>query len=193
MPYLYAQAIEASATGVPVMRSMVLEHPHDPGCATLDRQYHLGDALLVAPVFTESGEVDFYLPDTGRGAWTHLLSGERQAGGRWHRETHDFSSLPLYVAPGTVLPWGREDQRPDYDYADGVVLRVFALADGQRAPFAVAGLDGRIAARGTVQRVGRTYTATVEAGTLKAWRLEVDGQASPVQAEADRLEWITAA
>jgi alpha-D-xyloside xylohydrolase len=189
MPYLYAQAIEASATGVPVMRSMVMEHPDDPGCATLDRQYHLGDALLVAPVFTESGEVDFYLPDTGRGAWTHLLSGEHQAGGRWYRETHDFSSLPLYVAPGTVLPWGREDERPDYDYADGVTLRVFGLADGQRAPFAVAGLDGRIAARGTVRRAGRTYTATVDAGALKAWRLEVDGRASPIQAESDQLEW----
>ncbi|HEX6706194.1 MAG TPA: alpha-xylosidase [Albitalea sp.] len=179
MPYLYAKAIEACETGVPMMRSMLLEHPHDPACATLDRQYQLGEALLVAPVFTESGEVDFYLP---QGRWTGLLSGEVKQGGRWHRETHDFMGLPVYVAPATVLPWGRETERPDYDYASSVTLRVFGLDDGASAPFAVASSDGRIAARGTVQRDAQRYTATISEGGLRDWCLEVDGQRSPVQA-----------
>jgi alpha-D-xyloside xylohydrolase len=184
MPYLYAKAVEASETGVPMMRSMLLEHPHDPGCATLDRQYQLGESLLVAPVFTDSGEVDFYLPE---GRWTHLLSGEVKSGGRWHRETHGFMSLPLYVAPNTVLPWGSETERPDYDYARGVTLRVFALDDGASAPFAVASPDGGIAARGTVRREGGSYTAKVEQGALRDWCLEVDGQRSPVQASSATL------
>jgi alpha-D-xyloside xylohydrolase len=181
MPYLYAKAIQASETGVPMMRSMLLEHPHDPACATLDRQYQLGESLLVAPVFTESGEVDFYLPE---GRWTHLLDGRVREGGRWYRETHDFRSLPLYVAPNTVLPWGSETERPDYDYARGVTLRVFALDDGASAPFAVAAPDGRIAARGTVRREGGRYTATISEGGLREWCLEVDGERGPVQAGA---------
>lgn len=179
MPYLYAKAIEASETGVPMMRSMLLEHPHDPACATLDRQYQLGESLLVAPVFSEGGEVDFYLP---QGRWTGLLSGEVKQGGRWHRETHGFMSLPVYVAPNTVLPWGGETERPDYDYTKGVTLRVFALDDGASAPFAVASSDGRIAARGTVHRDGERYTATISEGGLRDWCLEVDGQRSTVQA-----------
>jgi alpha-D-xyloside xylohydrolase len=186
MPYLYAKAIEASETGIPMMRSMVLEHPHDPGCAALDRQYQLGEALLVAPVFTESSEVDFYLP---QGRWTHLLNGQVREGGRWYRETHDFMGLPLYVAPNTVLPWGSETERPDYDYAKGVTLRVFALDEGVGASFAVAAPDGSIAARGTVRREGGRYTARVEQGTLKDWCLEVDGQRSPVQAGGATLEF----
>lgn len=186
MPYLYAKAIEATETGVPVMRSMVLEHPHDPACATLDRQYHLGESLLVAPVFTDSGEADFYLP---AGRWTHLLSGQVVDGGRWHRETHDFMSLPLYVAPGTVLPWGAETERPDYAYAQDVTLRVFALDDGASAAFSVASPQGHVAARGTVTRRGLVYTAAVEAGALRRWRLEVDGRCSPVQDTSDRLSW----
>ncbi|MFO1339921.1 MAG: alpha-xylosidase [Burkholderiaceae bacterium] len=186
MPGLYAQAIEACETGVPVMRSMVLEHPDDPACATLDRQYRLGDALLVAPVFTDSGEVEFYLPE---GTWTHLLDGQARAGGRWYRERHGFDSLPLYVAPGTVLPWGADDERPDYDYADGVTLRVFALADGASAGFAVASPQGHVAARGVVVREGGQYTATVTEGALRRWRLEVDGQASPVLADGASLRW----
>jgi len=190
MPYLYGVAIDATQTGVPVMRAMVLEHPGDPACVTLDRQYHLGDALLVAPVFAESGEVDFYLPRTGDGAWTHLQSGEKKAGGHWYRETHDFMSLPLYVAAGTVLPWGAETGRPDYDYAAGVTLRVFELADGASAPFVVPTAAGGIAARGAVRRAGRTYTATVGEGALRDWRLDVDGRSSPAQVAGDTLAWM---
>ncbi|WP_377154999.1 alpha-xylosidase [Roseateles sp. UC29_93] len=185
MPYLYATAIAASETGVPTMRAPVLEFPDDPACATLDRQYHLGDALLVAPVFTDSGEVDVYLP---AGRWTHLLSGEVVDGSRWRRETHDFMSLPLYVAPNTVLPWGLQTERPDYDYADGVVLRVFALDDGATAPFAVASLDGSIAARGTVTRSGADYRARIVEGALYDWTVEVDGRRSPPQT-GSALDW----
>ena len=186
MPYLYAQAIAATETGVPMMRSMVMEHPHDPACTTLDRQYHLGDSLLVAPVFTESGEVDFYLPE---GTWTHLLSGEVKPGGRWHRETHDFLSLPLYAAAGTVIPWGSETERPDYDFARGVTLRVFALADGATARFEVASLQGDLAARGTVRREGRRYSVDVTEGALTDWCVEVDGVRSAVQAAGASLDW----
>ena len=186
MPYLYAQAIAATETGVPMMRSMVMEYPHDPACTTLDRQYHLGDSLLVAPVFTESGEVDAYLPE---GTWTHLLSGETKGGGRWVRETHDFLSLPLYVAPGTVLPWGSDAERPDYEFDRGVTLRVFALADGATSSFAVASLQGTIAARGTVRRTGGHYQVDIAEGALHDWRLDVDGRQSAVQGTAMSLSW----
>ena len=186
MPYLYAQAIAATQTGVPMMRSMVMEHPHDPACTTLDRQYHLGDSLLVAPVFTESGEVDVYLPE---GTWTHLLSGAVKAGGRWVRETHDFLSLPLYVAANTVLPWGDESERPDYDFDQGVTLRVFALADGATAAFAVASLKGEIAARGTVRRAGDRYQVDITEGALRDWCIDVDGRRSGVQSTTTSLTW----
>lgn len=51
MPYVFAAACEASHRGIPVMRAMILEFPDDPGCDHLDRQYMLGESLLVAPVF----------------------------------------------------------------------------------------------------------------------------------------------
>jgi alpha-D-xyloside xylohydrolase len=189
MPYLFAKAIEATETGVPVMRAMVIEHPDDPASPTLDRQYQLGEALLVAPVFSDRGEVDFYLPELGGGMWTHLLSGEKRAGGRWVRETHGFLSLPLYVAPGTVLPWGAETERPDYDYARGVTLRVFELNDGASAAFVVPTPAGGVAARGVIERSGSTYTASVTDGALLDWSLQVEGQRSPVQVEGGRLTW----
>ncbi|HLO93031.1 MAG TPA: alpha-xylosidase [Burkholderiaceae bacterium] len=189
MPYLYAKAVEATQTGVPMMRAMVLEHPDDPACATLDRQYQLGESLLVAPVFAESGVVDFYLPEIGEGLWTDLLSGRKRAGGRWYREEHGMLSLPLYVAPGTVLPWGANADRPDYDYADGLTLRIFELADGASASFAVPSPSGAIVARGLVRRTGSTYSAELLEGTLRNWRLQVGDGTSAALAEGSTLRW----
>jgi len=85
MPYLWSAALEAHREGVPMLRAMLLEFPDDPACDTLDRQYLLGRSLLVAPVFTEDGTVDYYLP---AGRWTNLLTGQVQEG--WRREQHDF-------------------------------------------------------------------------------------------------------
>ena len=53
MPYLYSLAAETHREGVPAMRAMLLEFPDDLGAEDCDRQYMLGDALLVAPVMRE--------------------------------------------------------------------------------------------------------------------------------------------
>ena len=96
--YLLRCGEEAHLRGVPVLRAMFLEYPDDPACATLDRQYMLGPDLLVAPVFSADGEVDYYLPE---GDWTHVLDGRRiTSPGKWYRETYDFHSLPLWVKKG---------------------------------------------------------------------------------------------
>ena len=138
MPYLYQQGIDASHTGTPLMRPMQLEFPDDPAVGYLDRQYMLGSSLLVAPVFSEDGGVEFYLPE---GEWTSLLTGETVTGGGWRRETHGFESLPLYVRPGTVLPWGSRTDKPDYDYHEGLTLRVFPGGEGT-ATVTVTAPDG---------------------------------------------------
>ncbi|KOX34878.1 alpha-glucosidase [Saccharothrix sp. NRRL B-16348] len=127
MPYLNGAAKQANAEGVPMMRAMVVEFPDDPGCAHLERQYMLGDDLLVAPVFSDEGDVSYYVPE---GAWTHLLTGETVHGPRWVRDRCDFLTAPVLVRPNTVLPVGAVDDRPDYDYAEGVTLQAYQLSDG---------------------------------------------------------------
>ena len=152
MPYLYGAAVEAHEHGTPMMRPMMLEFPGDPACDTLDRQYMMGESLLVAPVFHADSHVDYYLPD---GLWTSLLDGRKVQGGHWQKETHDFLSLPLMVRPGTVLPMGKHDDRPDYDYTDGLELHVYQLAEGQTVTVKIPDLKGQLAA---------TYTVTMKNG-----------------------------
>ncbi len=127
MPYLYGQAVTNNQTGVPVMRSMLLEFPADPLCDTLDRQYMLGDSILVSPIFNEEGIGSFYLP---KGNWTHLLSGEVVAGGIWIKEKYDYLSLPLFVKENTILPVGNIEDKPVYDYLDGITFKVFQPKEG---------------------------------------------------------------
>ncbi|MER5949437.1 alpha-xylosidase [Streptomyces sp. NPDC001904] len=121
MPYLYGAAVEAHRTGVPLMRPMLLDFPGDPTARVLDRQYMLGPDLLVAPVFSADGDVEYYLPE---GTWTHLLTGEQVQGPAWRRERHGFDSLPLYVRPGAVLPLGADTSRPDGDWLTDLSLLV---------------------------------------------------------------------
>ena len=156
MPYLYQKAVEAHECGWPMMRPMILEFPDDPACDTLDRQYMMGDALLVAPIFRKDGQVQYYLPD---GAWTSLIDGEVIEGGRWQTEIHDFMSLPLMVRPGTVLPLGAVDSKPDYDYLDGLELHVYQLEDGESQVVTIPDLKGNVAA---------TFTVTMVDGQAKA-------------------------
>jgi alpha-D-xyloside xylohydrolase len=128
MPYLWAAAVQAHREGIPVMRAMLLEFPEDRTCACLDRQYMLGPDLLVAPVFSDDGQVDVYVP---AGEWTSWWDGSTVSGPGWVRQRHGFDSLPLLVRPGAVIAVGSRTDRPDYDDADAPTLEVFRLAGGE--------------------------------------------------------------
>ncbi|PWD50630.1 alpha-xylosidase [Serinibacter arcticus] len=175
MPYLGAAGETASRTGVPVMRAMALEFPGDRGVAGLGTQYMLGDSLLVAPVFSAEPGCEVYLP---RGTWTHLLSGERVEGHGWRREEHGFDSLPLYVRPGTVLPVGAVHDRPEYDWADGVTLRLFEIPDGYDATTTVPGGTGAPASYRVV-RDGETVRVSSTDAT-GAWSVALGALGEPV-------------
>ncbi|ROR72874.1 alpha-xylosidase [Bogoriella caseilytica] len=122
MPYLHQAGLAAHEHGTPVMRPMALAFPGDPATENLDRQYLLGPDLLVAPVFSAVGDVEYYLP---HGGWTHLLTGERAEGGAWRRERHDFDSLPLWVRDGAVLVTAPGAESFEHDYAEGAMVTVY--------------------------------------------------------------------
>lgn len=161
MPYLYGQAVRSHKEGRPVLRPMFLDFPEDRACDTLDRQYMFGDSLLVAPIFKENGEVQYYLPE---GTWYNLITGADVSGGKWQKETHDYHSLPLMIRPNTVLALGNNDQKPDYDYADGVSLLVSAFDEGAEAKIEIPDLKGETVMTVTAKRVGDEIHLHVEGG-----------------------------
>lgn len=169
MPYLYQTAVDAHKKGVPVMRAMLLEFFNDPAAETLDRQYMLGDSLFVAPIFTEEGEVTYYLPD---GKWTHLLTGEAAIGGRWYTETYDYFSLPLYVREHTVLVRGKEDSRTDYDFTKHINIQLYQLKIGNEAKAELYDASGEVKAIITAIRTASQIIIEVE-GSIEDASIEL--------------------
>lgn len=178
MPYLYQCAYKTSRTGVPMMRSMVLEFPEDRNCAYLANQYMLGDSLLVAPVLNEEGLAEYYLP---QGIWTNFLTGERRQGGRWYREHHGYLSIPLYVRENSIIALGAKDEGPVYDYADDVTFRVYAVKEGRQAETVVYSGDAVQEATISVERRGSTYTIIFQGE--KPCRVVLVGAGEPGKAE----------
>lgn len=159
MPYLYGQAVKAHVKGTPMLRPMFLDFPQDKACDTLDRQYMFGDSLLVAPVFKENGEVQYYLPE---GIWYNLITGAKVEGGKWQKETHDYHSLPLMVRPNTILPIGNNEVDAAYDFSDGVTLVLSEFAEGAKAEVEIPDLQGNIVMKACAQRHGEEIFVSVE-------------------------------
>jgi alpha-D-xyloside xylohydrolase len=98
-----------------------------------------------------------------------------QAGGKWHRARHGFDSLPLFVRPGTVLPFGAQDDRPDYDHTEGVTFRLYELADETTATCLVPTLQGEPGVTCTVRRAGRTVDVRLSGRVPRSWRVQLAG------------------
>lgn len=160
MPYLWSEAIQTSTTGIPMLRSMVLEF-EDMACRFLDMQYMLGEKLLVAPVFSKEGEAAFYLP---KGKWVDLLGGNCKEGGTYYRENYDYFNLPFYGRPNTIIPIGENEQEVEYDYDKDITLHVMPLEDGTCSNCQIFDQQENLLLDVTIGRDNNTYTIRVKKG-----------------------------
>ena len=166
MPYIYSEAMEAIKHGWPVsVRAMGFEFPEDRTAWSCDQQFMLGSRILVAPVFNEEGDVEFYLPE---GRWTSfwdagmynyctvVVRGSRNAneviervlqGPKWFKEKHDFTTLPLFVRQGTILVLGNEgEKRTVYDWVKPENHEVNLFEPNAESTFQVYDSNGVVAA-----------------------------------------------
>jgi alpha-D-xyloside xylohydrolase len=162
MPYLLSLGAEVTGRGTPTMRPMLLEFPEDEAVEHLERQYMLGGDLLVAPVFSARGDVSFYLPE---GEWISILTNESVPGGRWVREKHEYTSVPLYLRPGGVIALGDEDVRPEQTSTTALLVHP-ALSETRT-----------VDVPGGIFTVSRDGADIVASGPDTEWMLRVAGGA----------------
>ena len=160
MPYLYRNSMETAKTGVPMMRSMVMEYTQDRNCAYLDKQYMLGDSLLVAPIFNDESKAIYYLPE---GTWTQYLTGEVKEGGRWYEEPCGYLNIPVFAKENSLIATGNETMKPDYDYADHVQIKAYAIQDGAVASTTVYNMAQEAETEVSVKRDGDWIKIHVQA------------------------------
>lgn len=160
MPYLYRTAVQAHTQGTPSMRSMVLEYTKDKMCNYLDKQYMLGDNLLVAPIFNDESIGEYYLPEvpeTKKNIWTNFFTGEQQQGGKWYTGKYGYCEIPLMVRPNSIVAVGACDNDPEYDYAKDVTFRIYALEEGKEAETQIYQTNGELEVTLTAQLTNGTY------------------------------------
>ncbi|WP_067872153.1 NPCBM/NEW2 domain-containing protein [Agromyces aureus] len=108
MPYIYTLAEESHRTGMPMMRSIALEYPSDPGAYSVEsnNEFLLGEDYLVAPVFTDSDVRNgIYLPAGDQ--WVDYWTGKVHQGGRVvNGHPAPLDRLPIFVRAGAVVPQG---------------------------------------------------------------------------------------
>ena len=108
IPYLQQTILQATRTGMPVMRAMPLAFPGNALVRDYDTQYLCGDALLVAPIVQPGGGVEIALPP---GGWYDLNTRQRVGGGRVIRFKATLDQFPVFGREGYALPLGRAVQQ----------------------------------------------------------------------------------
>ena len=102
LPYIYTAMEEASATGIPAMRPMLLEFPDDARFAETADEFMFGSELLAAPVIVQ-GDVrkNVLLP---RGRWYDFTTCERFEGGGSITVAAPLGRIPVFARAGSVIP-----------------------------------------------------------------------------------------
>lgn len=110
LPYLQSAAAQSARSGLPVMRAMALAFPGNALTRSYETQFMCGDALLVAPIIAQGGEVEIALPP---GGWYDLASRQRVAGRQIVRYRASLDRFPVFGREGFALPLGRSVSRSD--------------------------------------------------------------------------------
>ncbi len=104
LPYIEKQAEQAHHKGIPIVRHLAWEWPHDKNVHTCSYQYLFGDDLLVAPVVDEQMQRRLYLP---KGEWIDFWKRARVVSGpRFIVEKAPLARIPLFIRRSgkTVFP-----------------------------------------------------------------------------------------
>ena len=91
LPYIIEQGEQSCLTGYPMVRALLMHHPHNRQVWHIDDEYYFGNDFLVCPVMNachtstdESkngvGTRDIYLPE---GQWIDFFTGRQWQGGQW--------------------------------------------------------------------------------------------------------------
>jgi alpha-D-xyloside xylohydrolase len=95
-PYISAQMAEAARTGLPPMRPLFIDFPHDPRAWFVEDEFLFGPDVLVAPI-TEYGarSREVYLP--AGATWTDVATRAEHAGGTVLQADAPLERIPVFV------------------------------------------------------------------------------------------------
>lgn len=131
LPYLYSTFVEASRSGLPVLRPLLVHFQGDRQARDTEDAYLVGAALLVAPVLGPGVTArNVYLPE---GSWIDWYEGDVYQGARFVAAAAPLDRIPLFVRGGSVIPTYDPVPRTTMGhFPESVTLEVFVPAEDGR-------------------------------------------------------------
>ncbi|HUK89170.1 MAG TPA: TIM-barrel domain-containing protein [Blastocatellia bacterium] len=167
MPYIYAQAMDSSAHGYPMLRTLFFEYPDDPTSWLIEDEYMFGSDLLVAPMIEEGQGRKVYLPP---GSWIDYQTGKAYTGGAWRQIAAGTIPVVLLVKDHSVIPHIAVAQSTSQMDWDNIELRVFST-DGVQASGLFALPKGELHSL-SLDPAGRTFSLKNDPFNSKIkWRI----------------------
>jgi alpha-glucosidase len=129
MPYLYSMFYEAHQSGIPVARSLALNHAFDENIyrSEYQNQYLFGGSFLVVPVESKKDFTKVYLPE---GLWFNFYTDQLHTGQQELLIELAKEVLPLYVKAGSIIPMQSQLSSLQDKPSETLYLHVFGGADG---------------------------------------------------------------
>ena len=123
MPYIWEQAKECSKLGLPMVRALLVEFPHDQGAWYVEDEYMFGSKILVAPLLESGNSRNVYLP---KGKWIDYQNGKVYEGGY---QTIEAGRIPaiILVKDDSVIPHAPLAQRTDQIDWNAVVNKEYKV------------------------------------------------------------------
>jgi alpha-glucosidase (family GH31 glycosyl hydrolase) len=178
LPYLYTAVHQACVDGVPLMRPLVIEFPHDPTVWNMSDEYLFGSEILVAPVMDEGArQRKIYLP---KGEWLDFWNETTYTGPQWFEVQAPLDILPLFVREGAIIPLGPEMDYSSQRRLDPLTVEIYR---GASRSFTVYEDDGETSAYQN-GAFAETAIEIIEGAEDFACRIgETRGEFAPANAE----------
>jgi len=109
MPYIYTFAREATQTGMPLVRALVLENQNDPNAYDAYCEYLMGKDILMAPLWSDTTFYrDIYLPE---GEWIDYFDETSYHGKQTINYHAPIDRVPILIKAGAIIPLAPDNQR----------------------------------------------------------------------------------
>jgi len=100
MPYILSEAEKTVQNRVPLSKPLIMVYPDDPNLVNNEDEFLLGSNILVAPILSEDGKRDIYLPE---GQWVYYYDNKTYEGRQWVSKQEGLNRVPFFIKKGTEL------------------------------------------------------------------------------------------
>jgi alpha-D-xyloside xylohydrolase len=173
MPYIYSLAGQTYINDYTIMRALAMDFPGDPAVNDIGDQYMFGPALLVNPVTEyKARSRNVYLPAPY--GWYDLQTGAHFSGGKTINADAPYSSIPVFVREGAILPVGPEMQYTSEKPADPLTIFIYKGTDGSFTLYEDEGVNNNYE-NGAYTLIPFSYSETDRSLTIGARKGEFSG------------------